>query len=89
MGQKNDASEAILDVLHWSFTFGSDTKITRKQLRRLGIVIVTLHDHPNELLKCDIREKHQNSCGGCSKRNIPHCILSTPPRVHNSWESYW
>ncbi|THG04001.1 hypothetical protein TEA_007134 [Camellia sinensis var. sinensis] len=65
---KNDASEAILDVLHWSFTFAQ-------------------HDHPNELLKCDIREKHQNSCGGCSKRNIPHCILSTPPRVHNSWES--
>ncbi|CAL5366343.1 unnamed protein product [Camellia sinensis] len=79
MGQKNDASEAILDVLHWSFTFGYDTKITRKQLHRLGI-----HDHPNELLKCDIREKHQNSCGGCSKRNIPHCILSTPPRLGES-----
>ncbi|CAL5324339.1 unnamed protein product [Camellia sinensis] len=41
-GQKNDASEAILDVLHWSFTFGFDTKITRKQLHRLGIVIVML-----------------------------------------------
>ncbi|XP_028111628.1 inactive ubiquitin carboxyl-terminal hydrolase 53-like isoform X1 [Camellia sinensis] len=45
------------------------------------------HDHPNELLKRDIREKHQNSRGDCSKRNILHCILSTPPHVHNSWEN--
>ncbi|KAL7255775.1 hypothetical protein ACSBR1_009829 [Camellia fascicularis] len=52
-----------------------------------SVSYATSHDHPNELLKRDIREKHQNSCGGCSKRNIPHCILSTPPRVHNSWES--
>ncbi|KAI8030251.1 Inactive ubiquitin carboxyl-terminal hydrolase 54, partial [Camellia lanceoleosa] len=44
----------------------------------------TQHDHSNELLKRDIREKHQNSYGSCSKPNIPHCILSTPLHV---WES--
>ncbi|CAL5369154.1 unnamed protein product [Camellia sinensis] len=140
-GQKNDASEAlvaILDVLHWSFTFDSDTKLPGSSYTDsrncdsdaciahtvFGINIIEnlncnacntaesrqmnnlwtwanasaigqmKHDHPkspfDELLKCDIREKHQNSCDGCRKPNIPHCILSTPPHVFTivlCWES--
>ncbi|CAL5369163.1 unnamed protein product [Camellia sinensis] len=124
-GQKNDASEAlvaILDVLHWSFTFDSDTKLPGSSYTDsrncdsdaciahtvFGINIIEnlncnacntaesrqmnnlwtwanasaigqmKHDHPkspfDELLKCDIREKHQNSCDGCRKPNIPHFL---------------
>ncbi|KAI7979496.1 Inactive ubiquitin carboxyl-terminal hydrolase 53 [Camellia lanceoleosa] len=100
--EKNDASEAlvaILDVLHWSFTFDSDSKLlgssyTDSRNCDSDACIAHTHDHPkspfDELLKCDIREKHQNSCDGCRKPNIPQCILSTPPHVFTivlCWES--
>ncbi|KAI7979395.1 Inactive ubiquitin carboxyl-terminal hydrolase 53, partial [Camellia lanceoleosa] len=56
----------------------------------LVAILDVLHCPFDELLKCNIREKHQNSCDGCRKPNIPQCILSTPPHVFTivlCWES--